>query len=254
MQPWAELGNHETASTTPASVRREREQAPARPAARDRPWSASGQLAPEAPRAKRRLTSQRRADATRPGRWPSTCSAVNASHTKKLTLWIGSSVPRDVGPTNRSATPLANTTTVEITTIGAISAQRRGRRPLAPVARVARVVADEPVAGARQLQRERSDQQHAHEQVHRQQRSEAHDRHADHRQQQRSAATPVAVVSRSLPLVPPARDAPGMVDCSVAIAVVPVEPARRSCTTMPSGAHGRSSEGRVPWNECVMRG
>jgi len=44
---------------------------------------------------------------------------VTAIHTKKLTLWISSSDPRELGPSNSRATPLANTTTVEITTNGA---------------------------------------------------------------------------------------------------------------------------------------
>ena len=48
----------------------------------------------------------------------------------KLTLWIGSSVSRDCGPANRSATPLANTTTVETTTIGASARRGAGGGPL----------------------------------------------------------------------------------------------------------------------------
>ncbi len=46
--------------------------------------------------------------------------AMNATHTKKLSLWIGNHVARADGPTNRSTTPLTNTTRVESTTIGAI--------------------------------------------------------------------------------------------------------------------------------------
>lgn len=41
-------------------------------------------------------------------------------HTMKLTLWIESHGPRSCGPSNISTMPLANTITVETTTIGAI--------------------------------------------------------------------------------------------------------------------------------------
>ena len=96
---------------------------------------------------------------------------------KKLILWIGSRVPRELGPTSRSATPLASTTTVETTT------QYRRRRALAAIARIAGVVTNEAVAGAAQFQDDRTDQQHSHEQVDREQRPQRDDRHADHGQQ-----------------------------------------------------------------------
>ena len=55
---------------------------------------------------------------------------MNTSHTMKLILCTGSSVEREEGPMNSSATPLANTTTVLSTSSGASARSAAGGGPL----------------------------------------------------------------------------------------------------------------------------
>ena len=56
---------------------------------------------------------------------------MNTSQTMKLALCSGVSVPREPGPATSNATPLAKTTIVETTTIGAITRNAVGGGPLA---------------------------------------------------------------------------------------------------------------------------
>src|SRR5436189_171643 len=83
----------------------------------------------------------------------------------KLTLWISSSVP-SLCPAASRSTPVASTAMVVTVSTGAMTRNGSRGRPLRPVGVRARVVADEPIAGARQLQQHRRNERHADEHVH----------------------------------------------------------------------------------------
>ena len=117
VQPRTELGDRED---------REHHAGARSPRKRERAPGAPGDVAAE----RRVARSRRAARPAAPAGGPSTCRAVKTSQAMKLTLCIGSSVEREEGPTNSSATPLANTTTVLSTTSGASARSAAAGGPL----------------------------------------------------------------------------------------------------------------------------